>query len=84
MLSPSLLKGLQNAAKAARKVTEAAVKGEKVLVSPKVKKERLKTCRACPLLLEKGELSSCSMCKCNVGLKTRLATEKCPKGKWAE
>ena len=41
--------------------------------------QRLSKCATCP---EKTKLGRCRLCGCFVRLKTRLATEACPAGKW--
>lgn len=51
-----------------------------ILVPAEVGKTRFDTCQAC----DKFEHSSnrCSLCGCNMVLKTQLATSKCPAEKW--
>ena len=41
---------------------------------------RLGVCRDCPFL--NFEKWNCKVCGCYVTKKTKMSTEKCPKGKW--
>lgn len=71
-------KAFQNAMRAASRAAAAVRDGERLLVPIKERKRRREICMACPLLTEKV----CSVCRCNIRLKTKLATEKCPEDKW--
>jgi hypothetical protein len=82
IVHPSLGTGIVNAAKAAKRAAKAVLKGDKVFVDRATKMKRLETCLGCPLLSEKGDEATCSMCKCNVRKKVGFATEECPAGKW--
>ena len=45
---------------------------------------RLRICAECPEFdVEKyGGAGECKVCGCNMEIKTIMATEKCPEGKW--
>jgi hypothetical protein len=57
---------------------------------PDVVADRRKICHACPDALpckkEKnaGLMCKCSLCKCRLDMKTSLAGEQCPAGKWSK
>ncbi len=44
--------------------------------------KRRAICEGCELQSKRGLLSRCKPCGCFVRAKVRVATEKCPKGKW--
>jgi hypothetical protein len=46
--------------------------------------QRLSTCNACPSFDKDGYGGSgqCRVCGCNMEVKTVMATEACPEGKW--
>lgn len=48
--------------------------------APAVIDQRMAVCRGCPRLRPGGR---CDACGCFVSLKTTLATESCPVGKWS-
>ena len=75
MKAPNLV----NAAKAVGRVAEALVNGDAVTVSSFKRRARLQVCATCPALNKEGQ---CDDCTCFVSLKSRLATETCPRGKW--
>ncbi len=50
-----------------------------VFVEREISKNRLNICLQCPNL---GEDGICALCGCIVRLKTQVATEECPSGKW--
>jgi len=47
---------------------------------------RLRICHECPLFDKDGYGGSgqCKVCGCNMEIKTAMATEACPEGKWLE
>jgi|TARA_B110000879_G_scaffold129707_1_gene170411 molybdenum cofactor biosynthesis enzyme MoaA len=49
------------------------------LAKPKVSKERLEICKACPRLRAS---SVCSLCGCFMQAKTKLENATCPENKW--
>lgn len=50
-------------------------------LTPKpIEEKRQKICDAC----EHNEHNQCQVCTCFIPLKTKFATEKCPKNKWGE
>jgi hypothetical protein len=53
-------------------------------VSPWSKKTRRDICRSCEHLSNKRltNFSLCNLCKCNIMLKTRVASESCPDNRW--
>lgn len=75
---------ISNAVSAAARVASAISKGNDIQVPPDLRKRRLEACIKCENLIRGGVLlpSMCSLCSCVVGLKTALATEDCPIGKW--
>jgi ribosomal protein L32 len=51
-------------------------------VTEEVQAERLSICETCPEY--KASIHLCNVCKCLVGLKTGLARQSCPLGKWMD
>lgn len=49
-------------------------------VSGEVREARLAACRACDVY--RAATDSCRLCGCNVSVKTRWASSRCPVGKW--
>jgi hypothetical protein len=49
-------------------------------VSPEIQQSRLAMCYSCPHYLK--ESNRCAKCGCNLSAKTKMATSKCPIGKW--
>jgi hypothetical protein len=51
---------------------------------PEILAEREATCRACPEWNAQalGGTGRCRICKCSTWAKLRMATERCPIGKW--
>ena len=70
-----------NAAGAAGRVVSALVNGEDVLVLAETAQARMALCLGCEHLWAPNVLQ-CKLCGCWVKAKTKLATEKCPAGKW--
>ena len=90
---PSLTAQAGHAAAAAGRVIGAVMAGAPVYVSDTVFESRLEACRACEFRLEKKGALRCTHpdcgCRLDVGwlngkytAKAKLATEKCPLGKW--
>ncbi len=54
------------------------------IASEDLYRQRLDTCNACPLANHFGLIIQCSLCKCEMHLKARLARKKegCPDGRW--
>lgn len=73
-----------NALRAAGRVASAVVAGDGLKVEPDVKRARHEVCLKCEHLtsLNKHTPFQCGLCNCFIGLKTALATESCPDGKW--
>lgn len=67
-----------NALKAAGRAALALANRETLFVPAEVRKSRLVACADCPR--KKG--AKCEECGCFLSLKSRLATEDCPLGKW--
>jgi hypothetical protein len=89
--SVSLMRKSRNLAGAGGRVVKAAVKREKIKVSAEEQQRRLAICEGVPSVSPRCEhftrsinfgAISCSRCSCALNLKTRLATESCPIGKW--
>lgn len=53
---------------------------------PEVIEERRRICRSCPMAspckLAPDKKCWCTVCHCALKLKTKVASEKCPEGKW--
>lgn len=71
-----------NAGQAAARVVRAAVTKRQVAVSQEQLDERLTICRACPSGRYDGGRCLDHRCGCFIGLKARLATERCPNRHW--
>ena len=54
----------------------------KFFVSNEVYKDRIAICKGCEFYV--SLLGNCSICKCFMKLKCRLAPQECPKKKWAK
>lgn len=50
------------------------------LAEPEEVARRLAICSSCPLW--NAAKSTCTACGCHTGMKTRLASQTCPKGMW--
>lgn len=76
--------GARNAVSAAMRVATAVIEGNEVLVSPEDSRRRHSICKGCEHFIRSTMISphTCALCSCVVSLKVRLATEKCPAGKW--
>lgn len=48
------------------------------IVDIETQKERINECFSCEFMKE----SACSICECEIELKTKWSTESCPKNKW--
>lgn len=69
---------ISNAAGAAGRVIKAKASGQKVTVSDNERDRRMAICYICEFFTG----TSCEKCGCVARWKTKLATEKCPMGKW--
>jgi mannose/cellobiose epimerase-like protein (N-acyl-D-glucosamine 2-epimerase family) len=76
--SPSALEMVSNAAKALGRVVKAAATGEPIRVSPDERDRRWAQCMTCENLVD----DRCKLCGCSFLAKIKLATERCPIGKW--
>lgn len=79
---PSLLRRLGNAAKAAVRVVDQAAHGRDVKVPAEEAAARLAICRACDRYKALTQTCEHPDCGCFLPVKTTLATEVCPLGKW--
>jgi len=88
---PSKLTMGVNASKAAGRVFTAAIRGQRVLARGRTVLNRLEICKSCDQMIrdtDKPTLMRCVQCGCWLNgkhvanSKTKLATEKCPIGKW--
>lgn len=68
----------RNAALAAARIAKSVARREPVIVSDQEHDRRFAICQAC----EHFTGTSCRLCGCIAKFKTKLATEKCPIGKW--
>jgi len=57
----------------AKDTAKAAIKGERVRVSPEEAAKRYQLCLGCPNF----ESPKCKLCGCTMGLKVQWATAKC-------
>ena len=76
--APPIAQTLSNAAAAAARVIAATLTGQQVAAADDVIAARRAACGACPDL----QNGRCLRCGCYYSAKIRLATEKCPVGKW--
>lgn len=77
---PSVARRIANATEAAGRVAMAAVKAEPIKASPEIIAARNAVCEACPS--RDGQWCQERKCGCFLPLKSTLATETCPLGKW--
>jgi len=83
---PSKFQLAKNATSAVFRVAKAVIRGESVTVDNATMEARLTTCEQCEYYRPKD--GRCAHVKCGCYLKslllkkTKLATEKCPAGKW--
>lgn len=77
---PPILTQVRNFSGAVGRVARAAVAGTPVIAEPEVVTHRLVVCSQCELWI--AERKRCSKCGCHTSAKVRLATEKCPDGRW--
>ncbi len=75
---------VKNGLKAAGRALKALATGEQVLISKEETSARLKVCVACDRFRQATRVTGprCEECGCFVKVKARLATERCPLGKW--
>jgi len=78
---PPLQTQAANAAKAVGRVLLAAAQGAPVFATKETQDARLAICHACDQWIEKRK--RCAKCGCFTDKKIKLATERCPLGKWA-
>jgi hypothetical protein len=71
-----------NAVKAAGRLTKALLTGRRGLVDSIEARERLDECHSRKNSCFDADSGRCRVCRCFVEVKTRLATETCPKGYW--
>ena len=81
---PPMTEMAKNAAAAFGRAVSAAVSGEPVARSEEEQEKFLAICTGTETTpkCEKYEDGRCSICGCFARLKTKLATEHCPIGKW--
>ena len=80
-----VLTALTNATKALLRIIGAASRDDTVLLEcdSDIVLYRRDTCKKCPHRLPvAGGMGRCRKCECFVQIKTRLATERCPLGRW--
>lgn len=66
---------------AVKRVVVAKARGKTVILDAETVKQRLDACAKCPFLDKKAR--QCLECRCFVDLKAQLATESCPRHRWA-
>jgi hypothetical protein len=62
--------------------SKALATGQPILVKPGVERERLNECKKRDGDCYEAWSGQCQVCTCFIGVKTLLATEKCPRGHW--
>lgn len=62
------------------RAVRAYFRKEEVFVTQEVADNRMQVCLECPE--RDPDLNQCKRCSCFLALKTEMATEKCPLGKW--
>ena len=67
-----------NLAGAIGRVVKAAATGEPIRVTPEQRDQRWGLCMTCDQLVN----NRCKLCGCRFEAKIKLATERCPIGKW--
>lgn len=77
---PGLFAQAVNATKAAGRVLRAGARREVVRATPEQFAQRKLICLGCEFFRKSDE--RCSKCGCSYHLKLKLATERCPVGKW--
>jgi len=75
---PPFTTQLKTAAKAVARIAEAAVSGKPITVKSAEVERRASICGTC----DEYHKGRCRLCGCRLKAKRRLATEKCPAGKW--
>lgn len=75
---PSKPRIVLNAVNAAGRALAAAASGGALLVDDQERVRRMDICQQC----DQWRGGTCAECGCKCRLKTRLATESCPIGKW--
>ena len=77
---PSGLQMAKNLSSSILNATKALTKGEKIRSSKGEAAERMKICAGCEHYIK--EENRCNLCGCFLNVKTKVATERCPVGKW--
>jgi hypothetical protein len=75
---PSVAQKMSSASGAATRVVKAKAQGQVVTVSDEERDRRMAICQDCEFFTG----LTCLKCGCVARWKTKLATEKCPVGKW--
>lgn len=75
---PSLSDQIKNVSLSLFNVMTQALKTGSVVAHEQVVEKRIELCNGCEFL----DNNRCSACGCYIALKSGLAAEKCPKGKW--
>ncbi len=75
---PTLFQKAKNLAGAAKRIGQAAARGQKIAVSKEEADRRMAICQECEFFIGK----SCMKCGCVIKFKARLETEHCPIAKW--
>jgi hypothetical protein len=77
--SPDLKTQVKTFARAVFDNAVDAISGKKIFVSDEDKEKRFSICQSCEFL---SDTNRCMKCKCNMKIKTTLANQRCPIGKW--
>lgn len=77
---PSIMKQLENAAGAVKRIIAAKISGEPIKASEELITTRKGICITCDKWVESSK--RCTKCGCKTEWKIQLSTEKCPLSKW--
>jgi len=69
-----------NARRAAQRILARAARGQRLGVSSEEARRRLAICAGCGAY--RASDKTCAECGCYIAAKARLASERCPAGKW--
>lgn len=77
---PSKRQMVSNLATSLSKTAKALVSGKKIKAGISLTEKRTAICHGCPWYIKENQ--RCAECGCVIPLKTYLAEESCPIGKW--
>ena len=77
---PSNIEMAKSATKSLTKAVKSFVSGDEISANEEQREKRMKACLSCAWYI--SDTKRCAKCGCVVPLKTYLAEESCPVGKW--